>query len=135
MKATMNTEVLRNTLHESEAGKLTFPQVVAALTGAGVESYFVDLARRVDTFYMSNGETYAEKMSSPAANIAQDFSDSGLLSAIRAAQADQIRYPEFLQRATAAGTIAYWVFIAGKKAIYFGRKGESHVEDFPRPKA
>ena len=39
-------------------------------------------------------------------------------------------YPEFLQRATAAGTIAYWVFMAGKKVIYFGRKGESHVEDF-----
>lgn len=33
---------MRNTLHESEAGRLTFPQVIAALTGAGVESYFAD---------------------------------------------------------------------------------------------
>jgi hypothetical protein len=43
---------MRNTLHESEAGRPTFPQVIAALAGAGVESYFADLARAVDTFYL-----------------------------------------------------------------------------------
>jgi|HubBroStandDraft_1064217.scaffolds.fasta_scaffold89798_2 hypothetical protein len=45
----MYAEIMRNTLHESEAGRLTFPQVIAALTGAGVESHFADLARAVDT--------------------------------------------------------------------------------------
>jgi hypothetical protein len=27
--------------------------------------------------------------------------------------------------------IAYWAFLTGKKVIYFGRKGEMHVEEFP----
>ncbi len=35
-------------------------------------------------------------------------------------------------KTTAAGTIAYWVFRTGKKVIYFGRKGEFHIEEFPK---
>jgi uncharacterized protein YbcV (DUF1398 family) len=34
-----------------------------------------------------------------------------------------------------AGVIAYWAFLTGRKVIYFGRKGESHVEDFPGAKS
>jgi len=37
----------------------------------------------------------------------------------------------------AAGTTAYWVFITGRRVIYFGRKGrkgEFHVEEFPGAK-
>jgi len=130
----MNTEVMRNTLHESEAGRFTFPQVVGALSDIGVESYFADLARAVDTFYLPTGETHTEKMILPPTKIPEDFSQSGIVAAIRAVQADEIRYPEFLRRAMAAGIIAYWVFIAGRKVIYFGRKGEIHIEGFPSPK-
>ena len=130
----MNTEVMRNTLHESEAGRFTFPQVVGALSDIGVESYFADLARAVDTFYLPTGETHTEKMTLPPTKIPVDFSQPGIVAAIRAVQADQIRYPEFLRRAMAAGIAAYWVFIAGRKVIYFGRKGEIHVEGFPSPK-
>jgi uncharacterized protein YbcV (DUF1398 family) len=67
--------------------------------------------------------------------IEQEFSPSGIIAAVRAAQSDTIRYPEFVKRATAAGVIGYWAFLTGKKVIYFGRKGEVHVEEFPRPKA
>jgi len=27
--------------------------------------------------------------------------------------------------------IAYWAFLTGRKVIYFGRKGEQHIEEFP----
>ena len=57
-----------------------------------------------------------------------------MIAAIRAAQADKIRYPEFMKRSAAAGVIAYWAFLTGRKVIYFGRKGEFHVEDFPGAK-
>ncbi|HEY4841432.1 MAG TPA: DUF1398 family protein [Terriglobales bacterium] len=126
---------MRNPHRESEAGRLTFPQVIAALTGAGVESYFADLARAVDTFYLPTGETHAEKMTPPVTKIAEDFSQTGIVAAVRAARADEIRYPEFLKRAMADGIIAYWVFIAGRKVIHFGCKGEFHIEEFPRPKS
>lgn len=83
---------------------------------------------------MSSGQTHVEKMVLPLALIAEEFSPSGIIAAIRAAQTDAIRYPEFVKRSTAAGVIAYWAFLSGKKVIYFGRKGEFHVEEFPRAK-
>jgi uncharacterized protein YbcV (DUF1398 family) len=131
----MNTDVMHEVLAESQAGKLTFPEVVRRLLEVGVESYFCDLASGHETFYMPDGQTHVEKMSLPLAAIAADYSSTGLLAAIRGAQADTIRYPEFMKRSAAAGVIAYWSFLTGKKVIYFGRKGESHVEEFPRSKS
>ena len=81
---------------------------------------------------MSNGTTHIEKMTLPLSLIAEQFSASGIVAAIRGAQSDTIRYPEFMKRSAAAGIIAYWAFLSGKKVIYFGRKGESHTEEFPR---
>ncbi len=39
-----------------------------------------------------------------------------------------------MKQSAAAGVIAYWAFLTGKKVIYFGRKGEMHIEEFPRAK-
>lgn len=127
----MDIELMRNTLHQSEAGQLTFPHVIRALSSAGVESYFADLTTRLDTFYMPSGETHIETMTHTTARAAEEFSKSGIVAAIRAAQADEIRYPEFVRRAMTAGVTAYWVFITGRKVIYFGRKGDAHIEEFP----
>jgi uncharacterized protein YbcV (DUF1398 family) len=131
----MNTNVMHQVLAESQAGKLTFPEVVRRLLEAGVESYFNDLAKGEETFYLRDGKTHIEKMGVPSMAIAEEFSSSGIVAAIRAAQTDTIRYPEFVKRATAAGVIGYWAFLTGKKVVYFGRKGEVHIEEFPRPKA
>jgi uncharacterized protein YbcV (DUF1398 family) len=67
--------------------------------------------------------------------IAAEFDNAGLVAAIRGAQADTVRYPEFVKRSTSAGVIGYWAFLTGRRVIYFGRKGEQHIEEFPRPKA
>jgi uncharacterized protein YbcV (DUF1398 family) len=131
----MNTEVMHMTTEASEAGKLRFPEVVKALSEAGVESYHSDLISGVKTFYMPNGETYEERLTMKPQEIAAKFSTSALVDAIRAAQKDEIRYPEFLKRATAAGAAAYRVFITGQRAVYIGRKGEIHVEEFPQAKS
>jgi uncharacterized protein YbcV (DUF1398 family) len=129
----MNTSVIHETLAASEAGQLIFPKVVQALLEVGVESYLVDLAHGSATYYLTTGETHIESLTHPANPIAEDFSAAGLIAAIRRAQADRIRYPEFLKQSTAAGTIAYWAFLTGKKVIYFGRKGDFHIEEFPKP--
>lgn len=83
---------------------------------------------------MPDGKTHFEKKILPIAPIAQEFSFSGRVASIRGAQADAIRYAELVRQSTAAGVIANWAFLTGKKVIYFGRKGESHAEEFPRPK-
>lgn len=42
-----------------------------------------------------------------------------------------MRDSEFVKRATAEGVLRYWAFLAGRQVVYFGRKGEQHVERFP----
>jgi uncharacterized protein YbcV (DUF1398 family) len=130
----MDTEIMKEALEASELRKSTFPQMVGKLVAAGVESYFADLVRGEETFHMPSGETHVEKMSLPLGKIADEFSQNAIVRAIRAAQSDEIRYPEFVKRARAAGVAAYWAFLTGKKVVYFGRKGEFHVEESARPK-
>jgi uncharacterized protein YbcV (DUF1398 family) len=129
----MDTQLLHDTLHKSESGQITFGEVVATLSAAGVESYRADLLTAQETFYTPEG-THVEPMTLPATTIAADFDAPAVLAAIRAAQADTIRYPEFLVRIFHAGCSAYHVFITGRKVIYFGRKGEFHIEEFPSVK-
>jgi uncharacterized protein YbcV (DUF1398 family) len=66
--------------------------------------------------------------------IAQHFSTEGVPTALRIIQAAKCNYPEFLSRVTQAGTTSYAVYLNGQKAIYFGRNGEFHIEEFPRAK-
>jgi uncharacterized protein YbcV (DUF1398 family) len=128
----VNSNLIHEVMTESQAGRLIFPEVARRLLEAGVESYFCDLARGEETFYMTDGTTQVETMTLPLSAIAKEFSSTGIVTAIRGAQMDTIRYPEFVRRSTAAGVIAYWAFLTGRKVIYFGRKGEQHVEEFPR---
>jgi uncharacterized protein YbcV (DUF1398 family) len=127
----MNIAVMREVMKQTQDGKLTFPEVVRRLMEIDVESYFVDFASGRETLYLSDGTSHAEPMTLRLDPVAEEYSSTGLIAAIKGAQADTIRYPEFVKRSTAAGVIAYWAFLAGKKVIYFGRKGELHVEEFP----
>jgi hypothetical protein len=38
-----------------------------------------------------------------------------------------------VERSTAAGVVGYWAFLMGKRVIYLGRKGDQHIEEFPKP--
>jgi uncharacterized protein YbcV (DUF1398 family) len=129
----MNTRAMREVSRGTQAGEMTFPQVVDKLIEVGVESYFVDFAAARKTYYLSGGETHTEPIILRLDPVAREFSSAAVVDAIRAAQADSIRYPEFVRRSTAAGVIGYWAFLAGKKVVYFGRGGESHTEEFPKP--
>ena len=56
------------------------------------------------------------------------------MAAVKAIQRSEIGYAEFLRRIMAAGCSHYEVFIAGRKAMYFGRDGEFYTEPFPQTK-
>jgi len=119
---------------ETQAGQLIFPEVVRRLLEVSVESYFCDAATMQETLYLRDGQTHIAKMTLPHLPIAEEFSAEGIVAAIRGAQSDTIRYPEFMKQPAASGVIAYWAFLTGKKVIYFGRQGEMHIEEFPRAK-
>ena len=129
----MSKQVIHELAIATQQGKLTFPQVVSGLLEAGVESYLVDFAAKQKTHYLADGTTHTVPMILDPGPIAAEFKGADLVAAIRGAQADTVRYPEFVKRSSAAGVIGYWAFLTGEKVIYFGRKGEQHIEDFPKP--
>ena len=128
----MRTDVVEQVLRASEAGEVVFPEVVRRMVEAGVESYFTDFVKGETTFYDGEGSTHTVAKGLGAGDVVGAFSGEGVVGAIRAAQADTIRFPEFMRRAKAAGVAGYWAFLAGRKVVYFGRKGEMHVEEFPQ---
>ncbi len=131
----MSKQAIHEAAIATQQGKMTFPQVVQALLAAGVESYQVDFAAAQKTHYLADGTTLTVPMILEPGPIASEFDGGALVAAIRGAQTDTMRYPEFVKRSTAAGVIGYWAFLTGKRVVYFGRKGEQHIEEFPKPKA
>lgn len=116
----------------SDDATLSFPQVVGKLMEVGIERYSVDLVRHEKIFYLPDGDSVSLKATPVAKEPAQDFSASGVQSAIRQSQAGKITYLEFCELVKEAGCTFYMVSLKGRRAVYSGRSGENHVELFPR---
>jgi uncharacterized protein YbcV (DUF1398 family) len=125
-------EAIEKCSQESHAGLITFPEVLGRLIAVGVESYFADYRKQSTTYYLSSNEAYAVSMTMPSIEISASFNKEDLVTAIRGAQSDTVRYPEFLKLTMSAGCVGYIVWIAGRHVSYFGRQGEVHVEHFPQ---
>jgi uncharacterized protein YbcV (DUF1398 family) len=135
---------LVNVMHACSTGSInaamTFPEVVKKLMDIGVEAYHCDLYRREKTYYMPDGQSHVEAEAEldpkefGGGAIAATFSGDGVKAALTAVQGRQIGYLEFLRRIEAAGCTGYSVFISGRRALYFGRNGESYLEPFPQAK-
>jgi uncharacterized protein YbcV (DUF1398 family) len=130
----MNTDTIAECMKLSFAST-PFPQVVQKLAGAGVRSYNADLVRLRKTYYDAANATAEEAMPLTASPpISASFDKPGVAATVRDIQQGRIGYPEFLRRIMAAGCAHYSVYIGGRKAIYFGRDGDFHIEDFPNAK-
>lgn len=125
-------EAIEKCAHQSHAGLLAFPEALVRLIEVGVESYFADYRNQSTTYYLSSNEALGVPMTMPSIEIPNAFNKDGVVSAIRAAQSDAVRYPEFLKLTMSAGCVGYIVWIAGKYVSYFGRQGEVHIEHFPQ---
>jgi uncharacterized protein YbcV (DUF1398 family) len=130
----MNSNVMRDTVIKSLDGTMAFPEIVQTLLAEGVERYHADLVRLEKTFYMPDGATHVERMPIEPLAIGETFVGADLVATIRDSQTAGQNYVDFLRRATAAGSTDYTVYLQGRRAIYFGRKGEYHIEVFPGAK-
>jgi uncharacterized protein YbcV (DUF1398 family) len=120
-------------LEASEQGTLSFPQVVGRLMEAGFESYAIDFRRWTAIYYLPGGESIEIAAHRRDAPIAAAFDDAAITAAIREAQANgpDYTYKGFCEKAMRAGCAGYIVSFTGRRAVYFGRTGETHVELFP----
>ncbi|MDR3494042.1 MAG: DUF1398 family protein [Ancalomicrobiaceae bacterium] len=130
---TQQKTIAENCKDGAETNTMTFPEIVGTLMGAGFESYIVDFRRQTATYYLPNDESIELKAHEADVPVAASFDDAALGAAIREAQnlVPGYTYKGFCAKAKAAGCAGYMVSFSGKRAVYFGRTGETHVEYFP----
>jgi uncharacterized protein YbcV (DUF1398 family) len=123
-------EVVREMTEASDEERILFPDVVRALIEASVERYHANLIDGTRTYYMSD-DSFEIVPSSKSDTPAQSFSAIGVEEAVRTIQRNEIGYREFCARIAAAGCVGYFVSLTGRRAHYYGRTNEYHVEKFP----
>jgi uncharacterized protein YbcV (DUF1398 family) len=125
------TQLINQAFSKSNAGQIHFGQVIGMLMEADVESYAVDFRSGTTTYYTKADQCYALNFAPSGTAVAQQFSKDAVKQAIVSAQQGKVLYPEFKELVLAAGCIGYSVWIAGRHVVYFGRRGEQHIEFFP----
>lgn len=127
------TAIAQRCLEGAETNSMAFPQIVATLMEAGFESYIVDLRRALATYYLPDGTGIELPTHRTDVDAAAKFDAAALQAAIREAQtqAPGYTYKGFCAKAKSAGCAGYIVSFAGRRALYFGRTAETHVELFP----
>lgn len=125
--------VVREVTTASDEDRILFPDVVKALMSAGVERYHADLIAATKTYYMPDGSFEVVRCDRPPAP-AEAFSAQRVEQAVRSIQQKDIGYAEFCSRIAAAGCVGYFVTLAGRRAFYYGRTCDHHVEWFPGAK-
>ena len=127
-------QLAADSLHDAEHGTRSFPQIVQALMDAGFESYAIDFRRNTATYYRPDGDSVVVPTRHDATPIAPGFDVPAVKDAIREAQtlAPGYTYPGFCTKVMRAGCVGYVVSFTGRRAVYFGRTAETHVERFPQ---
>ena len=126
-------EAVREMSKASDEERITFPEVVRALIEVDVERYHADLVAGRKTYYLPSGE-FEEVEVHKVGGAAHAFSAVGVEKAVRAIQRQEIAYREFCRLIADAGCVGYFVSLAGRRAVYYGRTGDEHVEWFPGAK-
>ncbi len=113
---------------------MTFPQIVGTLMEEDFESYAIDFRRACAVYYRPDGDSIELPTHQPLAPVASTFDTGAVQSAIREAQqlVPGYTYAGFCGKVMAAGCAGYIVSFSGRRAVYFGRTGETHVEHFPQ---
>jgi len=113
------------------SGEIAFPEIVGKLVDVGVERYHVDYSRQETTYYLADGDSLVVTTPHPPHETPDGFRPEAVEAAVRQSRRNEHTYRDFVRRTMNAGCVGYFVQITGRRVIYFGRKGEAHVEHFP----
>jgi uncharacterized protein YbcV (DUF1398 family) len=129
------SEIAARCLHGAETVGMAFPEIGGELMRAGFESYAIDFRRATATYYLPDGESLVLPTHRHHTPIAATLNVAAVQAAIKEAQqaAPDYTYSGFCEKVMAAGCSGYVVSFSGRRAVYFGRTAETHVEHFPQP--
>lgn len=125
--------VAKDSLQASHDGSLTFPEICRNLIAAGFEGYLVDYRTSAATYYLPDGDCLTLEAPTMQGAIAAAFDQEAIATQVRWAQsqAEDYSYKAFSRNVKVAGCAGYIVSFLGRRVVYFGRTGETHVEHFP----
>jgi uncharacterized protein YbcV (DUF1398 family) len=125
--------IARTCLDGAECNTKTFPEIVGMLVTAGFESYAIDYRRSTATYFLPDGDSIVLPTSHGTGPIAAALDVVAVKDAIREAQqlVPGYSYAGFSSKVMAAGCAGYIVSVSGRRAVYFGRTAEVHIEHFP----
>jgi uncharacterized protein YbcV (DUF1398 family) len=126
-------DIVREMSKASDHERITFPAVVKALMEVGIERYHADLVVGRKTYYLPDGDFEDVEVHKVEA-AAGEFSAEGVEKAVRAIQRQESGYRKFCRMIANAGCVGYFVSLTGRRAVYYGRTGDEHVEWFPGAK-
>jgi uncharacterized protein YbcV (DUF1398 family) len=128
------TKIAQACLEGAERDTMTFPQIVGTLMQGGFESYAIDFRRASATYYLPDGDSVVLPAHRCDSTIAAKLDTAALQAAIREAQqlVPGYTYAGFCLKAMKAGCAGYVVSFSGRRAVYFARTAETHVEHFPQ---
>ncbi|MFN4095962.1 MAG: hypothetical protein ACK4GG_04280 [Sphingomonas sp.] len=126
--------IARACLAGAEANRLSFPEIVGALIDAGFDGYLIDYRRNAATYYLPDGTAFDLPTHVGTSPVTAAFDGAAVRAAIAEAQADGpgYTYLGFGEKVRVAGCAGYLVSFPGRRVLYFGRSGETHVEHFPQ---
>ncbi|HEU0082532.1 MAG TPA: DUF1398 family protein [Bradyrhizobium sp.] len=125
------TALVRELTGAMEEERVTFPDAVQALTGAGIERYHADFGVGTKTYYMPDGSF--EITRSRILATSQQFSGDVVKQAVQAGEQGETGYRTFCDRLAAAGCVGYFVSLPGRRSVYYGRTLAAHVAWFGPP--
>ena len=125
-------QVIRECASGALTGAISFPEIVGRLMDIRVERYHADYSRQEITYYFPNGDSLVVATPHGVHPTAPEFSQSRVQEAIGQSQRSEHSYLDFIRKTMAAGCVGYFVQITGRQALYFGRNGECHIEQFPQ---
>jgi uncharacterized protein YbcV (DUF1398 family) len=111
-----------------------FPYLAETLRGAGVTRNVWHLPACASLYLTTFGSVMQQGTPLVSGSVdVPPFDEQALVAAIRADQAGESTFPQFLLAAWQAGVIRYEVDFIERHVTYEGSHGESYVERYPAP--
>jgi len=109
-----------------------FPYLAECLRQAGAVHNYWELPSCQCTFLTDEGAvTMTGRPLVEGMVDVQVFDQAALIRALRADQAGETSFPEFLRGSWEAGVVRYDVDFNARTVSYFGANGEVYVEEYP----
>ncbi|MEU8828119.1 DUF1398 family protein [Streptomyces sp. NPDC048636] len=108
-----------------------FPYLAESLRRAGVVRCRMAVPSNAMLYLTDAGNVavQGEPLITGTADVPR-FDRDALIAALRADQAGETTFPEFVQGCWSAGVVWYDVDLPGRQCVYYGAEGESYTEDY-----